>query len=248
MRASGLLGEPVAILALSPSPMPLQAIQPNEPTDEQAVARVRAGDHTCFELLMRRHNRRVFRAARAVLKRDDEAEDVMQDAYVRAYEHLADFRGDASFGTWVARIAVHEAFARLRREKRFSSPTPPTEEAIAMLPEPDRTPEQSLNDQQLRSVLERAIDALPDDFRAVFVLRAVEQMSGAETAACLGIPEETVKTRLHRARLRLQEIVVRSLDANCESAYDFHLSRCDRVVSRVLQRLARVPPVDPSST
>ena len=245
----------MTVLALSLSPMPLETtkrkptVQPrDEPTDEQAVARVRAGDHASFELLMRRHNRRVFRAARAVLKRDDEAEDVMQDAYVRAYEHLADFRGDASFGTWVARIAVHEAFARLRRERRFSSATRPTEEAIAMLPEPDRTPEQSVNDQQLRGVLERAIDALPDDFRAVFVLRAVEQMSGAEAAECLGIPEETVKTRLHRARLRLQESVVRSLDANRERAYDFHLSRCDRVVSRVLQRLAPSPPVDPNST
>ena len=106
-----------------------------------------------------------------------------------------------------------------------------------MLPDASRNPEQVVNDQQLRFVLEKAIDALPDDFRTVFVLRAVEQMSGIETAECLGIPEDTVKTRFHRARLKLQDIVERSLDANCEHAFDFHLSRCDRVASRVLERL-----------
>lgn len=211
---------------------------PLELTDEQAIAQLRAGDQSSFELLMRRHNRRVYRAARAILKRDDEAEDVMQDAYVRAYEHLADFRGDASFGTWVARIAVHEALARVRREQRFRPPSPAIEETQDVLTEPNRNPEQLVNDQELRDVLERAIDALPDDFRAVFVLRAVEQMSGAETAECLGIPEETVKTRLHRAKHRLQDLVVRSMDANWQNAYEFHLSRCDRVVSGVLARLA----------
>jgi RNA polymerase sigma-70 factor (ECF subfamily) len=222
--------------ASKPVSAPGQAA-PVEVTDEQAVARLRAGDQGYFELLMRRHNRRVYRAARAILKRDDEAEDVMQDAYVRAYEHLADFRGDASFGTWVARIAVHEALARVRREQRFRPPAPAIEEANEVLPEPKRNPEQLVNDQELRAVLEKAIDALPDDFRAVFVLRAVEQMSGAETAECLGIPEETVKTRLHRAKHRLQDLVVRSMDANWEHTHEFHLSRCDRVVTGVLARV-----------
>ena len=106
-----------------------------------------------------------------------------------------------------------------------------------MLPNLTRTPEQLTHDQELRGVLELAIDALPDDFRAVFVMRAVEQMSGAETAECLGIPEETVKTRLHRARNRLQETVQNAFEANCERAYEFHLSRCDRVVARVFERL-----------
>lgn len=225
------------ILAPKPDSLPLQAA-PLDISDEQAVARALAGDHGGFELLMRRHNRRVYRATRAILKRDDEAEDVMQDAYVRAYEHLAEFRGDASFGTWVSRIAVYEALARVRREHRFRPLTPPIEEATAVLPEPDRNPEQLVNDQELRSVLEKAIDALPDDFRSVFVLRAVEQLSGAETAECLGIPEETVKTRLHRAKHKLQELVVRSMDANFQHAYEFHLTRCDRVVSGVLERLS----------
>jgi len=230
----------VEISAPKPDPLPFQAA-PLEVTDEQAVARALAGEPGAFELLMRRHNRRVYRATRAIMKRDDEAEDVMQDAYVRAYEHLADFRGDASFGTWVSRIAVYEALARVRREQRFRAPNQPVEEATAVLTESERNPEQLVNDQQLRSVLEQAIDALPDDFRAVFVLRAVEQMSGAETAQCLGIPEETVKTRLHRAKHKLQELVVRSMDANFQHAYEFHLSRCDRVVQGVLGRLEASP-------
>jgi len=195
---------------------------------------------------MRRHNRRVFRAVRAILKRDDEAEDVMQDAYVRAFEHLAEFRQEAAFSTWLTRIAVHEALARVRRERRFQPHEPSTEETSPMSVDLQHSPEQLVNDRELRVVLERAIDALPDDFRTVFMLRAVEQMTGQEAAECLGIPEETVKTRLHRARLRLQEIVVGSLNTNCEQAFEFHLSRCDRVVLGVLSRLRiRAPELMP---
>ena len=206
-------------------------------SDQAVIARIRNGERWCFEILMRRHNRRVFRATRAILKRDDEAEDVMQEAYVRAYEHLGEFRGEASFATWITRIAIHEALSRKRREKRFDplDSAPPQSTTLSL--ESPRNPEQEVNDQQLRAVLERAIDALPDDFRAVFVLRAVEQMSGAEAAICLDIPEETVKTRLHRARLRLQEVVVRALDAHSTRAFEFHLTRCDRVVKAVLERL-----------
>jgi RNA polymerase sigma-70 factor, ECF subfamily len=212
-----------------------------ELTDEQVLARIRAGQTWCFELLMRRHNQRMFRAIRAILKRDDEAEDVVQEAYVRAYEHLAEFRGDASFGTWVMRIAVHEALGRARRQARSGATAAPAEEAPAMPTALSRTPEQLVSDQQLRVVLEKAIDALPDEFRIVFVMRAVEQMSGVETAACLGIPEDTVKTRLYRARLKLQESVSESLAANCERSYEFHRSRCDRIVSAVLRRLGISP-------
>jgi len=206
-------------------------------SDQAVVARVRGGEPWCFEILMRRHNQRVFRATRAILKRDDEAEDVMQEAYVRAYEHLGDFRGEASFATWITRIAIHEALARKRREQRFDPlDSTPQHEGLMPLDTP-RNPEQAVNDQQLRAILERAIDALPDDFRAVFVLRAVEQLSGAEAARCLDIPEETVKTRLHRARLRLQEVIVHALDAQSTRAFEFHLTRCDRVVNGVLNRL-----------
>ena len=206
-------------------------------SDQGVIARIRGGEAWCFEILMRRHNRRVYRVARAIVKRDDEAEDVMQEAYVRAYEHLPDFRGEASFATWLTRIAVHEALARVRRERRFDPIAPSTEESTDMPLEPRRTPEQQTNDCELRLVLVRAIDALPDDFRAVFMLRAVEQMSGAEVAACLDIPEETVKTRLHRARQRLQESLLGALDGAAPSTYEFHLSRCDRVVESVLKRV-----------
>ncbi len=228
-----------------PSPSAWLEAEVAELTDDELVARVRAGQPRYFEALMRRHNRRVFRATRSIVKRDDEAEDVMQDAYVRAYEHLHEFRGDAAFSTWVTRIAVHEALARIRREQRFRPATPPLaggeEDQKPMSTDLCRTPEQLANDQELRVVLEKAIDALPDDFRTVFVMRAVEQMTGVETAECLGIPEDTVKTRLHRARLRLREIVLTSLDGSYGQAYDFHLSRCDRVVRHVFERLRLVP-------
>lgn len=218
------------------------AIPESQISDAQVIERIRAGDGFYFELLMRRHNRRVFRATRAILRRDDEAEDVMQEAYVRAYEHLAEFRGDASFATWLTRIAVHEAMARARRERRVAPLDQEPEESENMLAKAHRTPEQLVNDGELRGVLENAIDALPEDFRMVFVLRVVEQMSGAETGECLGIPEETVKTRLHRARLRLQENVMGALESSADGAYDFHLTRCDRVVLGVFERLGLRPP------
>ena len=204
-------------------------------TDEEIVERVRAGEPRLFEILMRRHNQRVYRAARAILRDDGEAEDVMQDAYVRAYEHLHEFEGRARFSTWLTRIAVHEALARSRRGRRFQPLD--DQEQQSMSPGPRITPEEQASDHEIRTVLEKAIDSLSDEFRSVFVLRAVEEMSGAETAECLGIPEETVKTRLFRARARLQESLLASLEPVAPRAYEFHLSRCDRVVAAVLSRL-----------
>jgi RNA polymerase sigma-70 factor (ECF subfamily) len=220
-------------------------------TDAQIVARVCAGETLLFELLMRRHNRQVFRAARAILKRDDEAEDVMQDAYVRAYANLASFKGEASFSTWLTRIAVHEALARARRERRFVCADARGCASGADATEAGASPEAQVSDAELRVFLDRAIDALPDEFRLTFVLRAVEQMSGAETADVLGIPEQTVKSRLFRARERLQQELLSALESNTAGAYSFHLSRCDRVVRAVLRRLASGPnqgssPRDPS--
>jgi RNA polymerase sigma-70 factor, ECF subfamily len=213
----------------------------NPPTstlsDEEIVARVRAGETQLFELIMRRHNQRIYRTARAILRNDAEAEDVMQDAYVRAYAHLHEFEGRAHFSTWLTRIAVHEALARLRRGRRFLPIDAQTQETQSMPTAPRFSPEQQASDGEIRTVLETAIDALPDDFRSVFVLRAVEEMTGAETAECLGIPEETVKTRLFRARARLQETLLEALQPAAPRAYEFHLSRCDRVVAAVLSRL-----------
>lgn len=209
-------------------------------TDDEIVVRVCAGEHELFELLMRRHNGRVYRAARAILRDDGEAEDVMQDAYVRAYEHLKDFEGRARFSTWLTRIAVYEALARVRARKRFEPLEAHTEES-SMSTTPGSSPEQQASDVEMRAVLERAVDGLSDDFRAVFVLRVVEGMSGAEVAECLGISEDTVKTRLFRARARLQEMIVASIEPATPSVYAFHLSRCDRVVAAVLRRLGVRP-------
>jgi RNA polymerase sigma-70 factor (ECF subfamily) len=208
-------------------------------TDEDIVIDVLKGETRLFEHLMRRNNRRVYRAARAILRDDREAEDVMQDAYVRAYAHLREFDGRARFSTWVSRIAVHEALARARRSRRHESLDSLSEEQV-MSRTIERTPEQSTSDGEMRDVLERAIGALPDEFRVVFVLRAVEEMSGVETAACLGIPEDTVKTRLYRARSRLQEILLAELEPKVTGTFDFAAPRCDRVVSGVLGRLGIV--------
>lgn len=214
------------------------AVRPTQAqlTDEEIVGRVRRGEHELFELLMRRHNQRIYRAARAILHDDGEAEDVMQDAYVRAFEHLGDFQGRARFSTWLTRIAVYEALARARRNKRFDSLEAHTEEP-SMSTTSGASPEQQTSDAEMRGILETAVSALPEDFRAVFVLRAVEGMSGAEVAECLGIGEETVKTRLFRARGRLQEMLLASVEPALPSLYAFHLSRCDRVVAGVLRRI-----------
>lgn len=209
---------------------------PSTLTDEEVIARVRAGEVAMFEVLMRRNNQRVYRAARAILRDANEAEDVMQETYLRAYEHLGEFEERARFSTWITRIAVHEALARVRRSKRFDSLESHPEEP-SMSTQPATSPEQQTSDIEMRSVLESAVERLPDEFRSVFVLRAVEGMSGAEAAECLGIPEETVKTRLHRARGRLQDMLVESIEPALPSLYEFHLSRCDRVVAAVLRRM-----------
>jgi RNA polymerase sigma-70 factor (ECF subfamily) len=157
----------------------------------------------------------------------------MQDAYVRAYAHLREFDRRARFSTWVTRIAVHEALARTRRNRRHEA----LPEDHAMPPNAELSPEQHASDAEMRGVLERAIGALPDDFRVVFVLRAVEEMSGVETAECLGIPEDTVRTRFFRARSRLQELLLAELEPKVTGTFDFAAPRCDRVVGEVLRRL-----------
>ncbi|WP_394838708.1 RNA polymerase sigma factor [Pendulispora rubella] len=206
-------------------------------SDEQVVARILGGEADLFEVIMRRNNTRLYRAARSILRSDDEAEDVMQDAYVRAYTHLGDFRGGAAFSTWLTRIAVHEALARLRRRKKNVSIEDEfgTEDEIMAVEH--RSPEQRTHDRELRGALEEAIDALPVAFRTVFVLRSVEEMSIADTAATLGIPEDTVKTRLHRARRLLQESLVERLEAATRGAFAFERPRCDRIIGGVLERI-----------
>jgi RNA polymerase sigma-70 factor (ECF subfamily) len=185
---------------------------------------------------MRRNNLRVYRAVRSIVGNDDEAEDVMQEAYVRAYTHLEDFAERSRFSTWLIRIAIHEAFARSRKRRRTSS----LDDAIGEdqpVASPILGPEQRASDRELGHILEGAVDCLPESFRTVFVLRSVQQLSVAETAEILGIAEETVKTRLHRARGQLREILTERIGALVPGVFDFHLSRCDRVVTRVFARL-----------
>ena len=210
------------------------------PADDAVIARVLAGDAESFEVLMRRYNRRVFRATRAVLRDEAEAEDVVQDAWVRAYTHLGQFSGRATFPTWLTRIAIHEALARRRYRVRHIA----LDEHAATLPAPTRPPEQQLDARQVASALETAIDTLPAPYRIAFVLRDLEGLSTVETAACLDVPEATVKTRLHRARALLRRQLRTEIDVSADGVNAFGGQRCDRVVTAVMTRIraGEVPP------
>jgi RNA polymerase sigma-70 factor (ECF subfamily) len=206
-------------------------------SDEEVVERVLAGETELFEILMRRYNQRLYRVARAILADDGEAEDVMQDAYVRAYSHLGQFAGQARFSTWLTRIAVHEALARARRGRRLvqiEDLSPRKEDSMTST---ERGPEQQAIQRNLQTLLETAIDALPESFRSVLVLREVEGLSTAETAGSLGISESLVKTRLHRAHAALRNDMESRTRATLASSFAFHLSRCDRVVAAVFTRI-----------
>ena len=208
--------------------------------DEQIVERVRAGERALYELLMRRYNQRVYRVVRSVLTNDLEAEDVLQEAWVRAYEHLDQFDGRASISTWVTRIAFYEALARVRKNKRWM----PLEGAEGnIMPEAERqapkteTPEAQAMRAELGRLLQTAVDGLPATYRSVFVMREVEQLSTAETADCLGLSEEAVKTRLHRSRALLRRDLEGRAGSAIAAAYSFLGVRCDRSVARVLERI-----------
>jgi RNA polymerase sigma-70 factor (ECF subfamily) len=203
------------------------------PADEAVVARVLAGARESFEVLMRRHNQRLFRAARAVLRDDAEAEDVVQDAWVRAYTHLRQFSGRATFATWLTRIAIHEALARRRRRLRHVS----FGDEPATLASPARPPDDEIGARQVMATIEAAIDALPARYRTAFVLRDVQGLGTAETAACLEVPEATVRTRLHRARTLLRTRLDATLDISAGGVFAFAGERCDRIVAAVMRRI-----------
>lgn len=209
-------------------------------SDDELVSRVRRGETGLYEMLMRRYNQRLFRVIRSVVTNDDEGEDVLQEAWVRAYEHLDQFAGRASFATWVTRIAFYEALARSRKSRRWTPLENPEGEIMA---EAERrqttseTPETQAERRQLGQMLEAAVDALPEAYRSVFVLREVEQLSTAETAECLELSEEAVKTRLHRSRALLRRDLESRLGPAIAEAYAFLGRRCDRVVMRVLERI-----------
>lgn len=202
--------------------------------DEELVARIAGGEPALFELLMRRHNQRVYRAVRAVLGSEEEVEDVMQQAYLNAYSHLGQFAGEARFTTWLTRIAVNEALARRRRGAFIVQGD---EDMTMRIPSATPDPEQQAAAAELRDVMEREIEALPAAFRTVFILREVEGLSTAETAVTLSISEDLVKTRLHRARAALRENLFRTAGVTLGTLYEFGNARCDRVVAAVMARI-----------
>ena len=203
--------------------------------DAEVVSRVTAGDTALFEILMRRHNQGMYRIARAILRVDDEVEDVLQQAYLNAYKHLHQFAGDSQFSTWLTRIVVNEALGR--RRKREPLFTEGEEAMLRLVDNTIRDPEQQAASSELRGVLESEVSSLPDSFRVVFIMRDVEGLSTSETAACLGVSEDLVKTRLHRARTMLRDNLYRRAGVTVDSIYAFGNARCDRVVAAVMQRI-----------
>jgi RNA polymerase sigma-70 factor (ECF subfamily) len=194
---------------------------------------------------MQRHNRRLYRVARSVMRNDSEAEDVVQEAYVRAFSNLATFRGESSLATWLSRIALNEALGRLRGRRPSADLTeiesrPPTQSQIIPFPNssPQLDPERTMAQREIQLIVERAIDELPEAFRTVLVARVIEEMSVEETADLLGIRPETVKTRLHRARGLLKEALEKRVGSVFTDAFPFEGQRCERMTSAVLRRLA----------
>jgi RNA polymerase sigma-70 factor (ECF subfamily) len=207
--------------------------------DEEIVRRILAGDTASFELIMRRYNRLLFRVARSIVGNDSEAEDVLQEAYLRAYEHLGSFEGRSQFSTWLTKIAVHEAMGRRRKERRLRlvSPVEPRDESVFTYPvDRDGLEEASLK--ELHHLLAAAVDSLPQELRVVFTLRMVEQLSTEQTADCLNLTQANVKVRLHRARAALQHWIDHRIGEESRRLYAFDGERCDRVVRNVLERLA----------
>jgi len=209
-------------------------------SDEEVVDRVRAGETGLFEILMRRYNQRLYRVAVGILGDPAEAEDVMQDAYVRAYGHLDQFAGRSSFATWLTRIAVHEALARARWRTRFveiDAMPEPRKDALPSLWAHEKGPEAQAVARNLQSILESAIAALPDTYRPVVMLRDVQGLSTAEAAECLDLTEALVKVRLHRGRALLRRDLATRADEVLGRTFEFGAARCDRVVAGVLARI-----------
>jgi RNA polymerase sigma-70 factor, ECF subfamily len=219
------------------------AVIPEKPetlSDEEIVYRVRAGETALYEVIMRRYNQRLYRIARAILHNDGEAEDVMQDAYVRAYEHLDQFAARAPFATWLTRIAVHEALARLRGRNRIQSldDTEDNGDQSMQITSKSPDPEQSASGAQLRGLLEEAVLGLPEHYRIVIMLRDIEELSTAETADALDLTEDNVKIRLHRGHGMIRSWLFERIGAGAKEAFPFMGVRCNRVVEGVFNRLA----------
>lgn len=212
------------------------------PPESELVSRAASGDGAAFEIIMRRHNQLLFRTARSIVRDDAEAEDVVQEAYLRAWRGLGTYRAESKLSTWLVRITTNEALGRLRRktaqiiplEAAMTSHEP--EIQAALTDRPDRSPEHSVMRVEMRKLLEARVDQLPEAFRTVFILRAIEEMSVEDVAQALEIPEATVRTRFFRARSLLRESLAQELDAGLSEAFAFDGARCDRIVAGVLAR------------
>ena len=207
-------------------------------SDEDVIRQVLAGNTAIFELLMRRYNERVYRAARAIVRDEQEAEDVMQQAYFNAFSHLRQFNGAARFSTWLTRIAINEALARVRRRGRYETFDDELSNVEPFMSQhvPDN-PERQAFTGELRGLLERAIDTLPNGMREVFVLREVEGLSTSEVAESLDVSEDVVKNRLSRGRAALRHVLLERTGATAPDAFRFYRPRCDRVVAKVFARI-----------
>ena len=222
----------------------------SDDSEQDLVQRAAAGEVAAFESIIRRHNRVMFRAARGILRTDAESEEVVQEAYLKAWRALPAFRGEAKLSTWLVRIAMNEAFARARRRSAEvvplapAGPRPPSQEQEAMEdpPDPAHGPEQAALLQEMRRLVEARIDALPAQFRIVFMLRAVEELDVDEVALLLQVPPATVRTRFFRARSALRESLARDVDFAIEDAFGFAGERCDRIVRAVRATIAADQP------
>jgi RNA polymerase sigma-70 factor (ECF subfamily) len=215
-------------------------------SERKLVERAKSGDPLAFRAIMERHNQRLYRVARAVMKNDTEAEDVVQETYLCAFSNLSKFRGESSLATWLTRIALNEALRRKRKQRptvtlESVETTQETSAQIIQFPamNAETDPERSAAQHEIRKLLERATDALPKPFRVVFVMRDVEEMSIEETASHLGIRPETVKTRLHRARRLLRQSLDSQLASTLKDAFPFAGARCARITEAVLNRLGK---------
>jgi RNA polymerase sigma-70 factor (ECF subfamily) len=222
---------------------------PEPATDAELARRIAAGDQQAFVLLMRRHNQLLFRTARSILRDDRDAEDALQEAYLHAYRSIGQFRGDARLSTWLTRIVVNESIARARKRSRraevmqmYRGPETDTDNCEAgMDADATQSPELGAMRAQARRILEQSIDALPEAFRMVFVLRAVEEMTNEEVALVLDIPEATVRSRFFRARSQLRAALLHEVDLAFETVFSFDGERCNRIVAAVSERIASPP-------
>lgn len=222
--------------------------------DSELLARIAGRDLEAFEVLMRRHNRILYRTARAILRDDHDAEDCVQDVYLNVYRHMDGFREQSQLSTWLVRITANSALERLRKRRREQGLVSldnvvdlDAQVPVSLMSGDATAPDMSALRSQWRALLEQKIDLLPDAFRPVFILRAIEEMAVEETALCLQIPEATVRTRYFRARALLRESIANEIDVAMEGLFEFLGARCDRIVEHVLRSVTAPGAAPPLS-